>query len=166
MHSYKEFIFHFGSNLNANEFQSFLSKTFSDLTDYDVTESEYIVSELMGMELGFTNEDAIYDDDDKMIFEKGNPIFSHFTAYPNSSRVLTELPFNVNFTDTRNSVIRKAGVPTQTKEGYSDFLKRHFLIDNYKIEDVVFTVDYSPHTNTINFIQMRGNRQIEHLMLK
>jgi len=166
MHSYKELIFHFGSHLNENGFRYFLSETFSDLTHYDVTESEYVVSELAGMELGFTNESAIYDEDDMVVFEKGGPIFSHFNAYPRSCCMLTEFPFNVSFDDTRDIVLQKAGVPTQTKEGYSDLLGKHFLVDNYKIGDVVFTVDYDPHMKTINFIQMRGNRQIEHLMLK
>jgi hypothetical protein len=166
VHSYKEFIFHFGSHLNAHGFQSFLSETFNDLTDYDVTESEYIVSELTGMELGFTNDEAIYDEDDKVVFEKGDPIFSHFNVFPSSCCILTELPYNVSFDDTRESVLQKAGVPTQTKEGYSDLLEKHFLVDNYKIDDMVFTVDYNPQTNTINFIQMRGNRQLKHLMLK
>ena len=166
MLSYKEFVIYFGTKLSANGFQSFLGETFTDPTDYDVAESEYMVSELMGMELGFTNEKAIYDEDDKMVFDKGDPVFSHFTAYPGSRRLLKELPFNVSFDDTRDSVLQKAGVPTQTKEGYFDLMKRHFLIDNYRIDNVVFTIDYNPIANTINFIQMRSNSLIEHLMVK
>ncbi|HEY4831299.1 MAG TPA: hypothetical protein VIH61_01890 [Waddliaceae bacterium] len=166
MLSYKDFIVYFGCQLNASDFQSFLVEIFNDLTSYDITESDYIVSEVMGIELGFTNKSAIYDDDDRVIFEKGDPIFSHFTAYPKSSAQFTKWPFNISFDDRRDNVFQKAGIPAQTNEGYADFLKRNFLVDSYKIDDVIFTVDYNPDSNTINFMQMRGNSLMEHLTLK
>lgn len=166
MLSYKEFTIYFGSHLKASDFQSFLAATFTDLTAYDIRESDYIVSERMGIELGFTNKEAIYDDDDKVMVEKGDPLFSHFTAYPISRRLLTELPFHVSFDDRRENVFQNAGIPNQTKEGYADFLNKHFLVDNYRMVDLVFTVDYEPQANTINFIQIRSNSLIEHLMLK
>ena len=165
MLTYKDFTKHFGSSLFDKGFQTFLSDTFSDLTNYDILESDYITSKINGIELGFTNNEAVYDDDDNIVFEKGKPIFSHFIAYPKSLILIDNLPFDTSFNDDRMEIIRKAGNPSQTKEGYADFLNKSFLVDNYKLNDIVITFDYDHEKQTINFIQVRDNNLVEHLKL-
>jgi hypothetical protein len=165
MLSYKDFTKHFGSSLFDKGFQTFLSDTFSDLTKYDILESDYITSEKNGIQLGFTNNDAVYDDDENIVFEKGNPVFSHFIFHAKSLTLIDNLPFDTNFNDNRIEIIRKAGNPSQTKEGYADFLNKSFLVDNYKVDDIVITFDYDAEKQTINFIQIRDNNLVEHLKL-
>lgn len=128
-------------------------------------ESNYITSEQQGIEFGFTNNEAVYDDDENVVFEKGNPIFSHFILYPKSICLVDKLPFDTTFYDKRMDVIKKAGKPTQTNEGFVDFLNRNFLIDNYKKGNIVVTFDFDFEKQTINFIQVRDNNLVEHLKL-
>ena len=163
MLSYRDITKHFGSSLFDKDFQSFLTNTFSDLTEYNILESDYIISDDKGIELGFTNPDAVYDDDDNIIFEKGNPIFSHFIIYPRSAKLIDNLPFDTNFMDSRFAVITKAGNPIQTQEGYANFLDKNFLVDNYKLNDIVITFDYDAEKKTLNHIQIRDNNLVEHL---
>jgi hypothetical protein len=118
-----------------------------------------------GIQLGFTNNDAVYDDDENIVFEKGNPVFSHFIFHAKSLTLIDNLPFDTNFNDNRIEIIRKAGNPSQTKEGYADFLNKSFLVDNYKVDDIVITFDYDAEKQTINFIQIRDNNLVEHLKL-
>lgn len=166
MLTYKDFTQHFGLSLFDKGFQSFLANTFSDLTAYDILESDYIISADKGIELGFTNNDAVYDDDDdNFIFESGNPIFSHFIIYPKSMNLINDLPFDITFTDSRFEIINKAGKPIQTREGYEDFLNMNFLVDNYKLHDIVVTFDYNAEKQTLNHIQFRDNNLVEHLKL-
>lgn len=165
MLSYLDFTKHFGTSLSDEGFQNFLRNTFSDLTEYDILESDYITSEKDGVELGLTNNEAVYDDDENIVFEKGNPIFSHFILYPKSLILIDNLPFDISFDDNRIEVIGKAGNPTQTKEGYADFLNKSFLVDNYKLSDIVITFDYDAEKQTINFIQVRDNHLVKHLKL-
>jgi hypothetical protein len=157
MLSYKDLINYFGTSLHDTDFQAFLKQSFSDLTSYDIF-SDYMVSELCGISLGFTNNDAVFDDDDEVVFEEGNPIFSHFNLFPKSAILINQLPFGISFSDIRTDVLNKAGKPTQTNEGYADFLNRNFLVDNYKVGDVVITFDYNAEEQTINFIQARDNK--------
>lgn len=49
------------------DFQKFIHQNFSNLSDYDVTDTDYIASE-DGIELGFKNDDAVYDEDDLVVF--------------------------------------------------------------------------------------------------
>lgn len=165
MLSYKDFTKHFGKSLFDEGFQNFLANTFSDLTEYDILESDYIVSEINGIELGFTNKDAIYDDDDNVIFEKGNPLFSHFNLYPKSLTLIDRLPFITNFELKRAEIISHAGTPSQTKEGYADFLNKSYLVDSYKLDNIVVTFDYEAEKQTLHFIQIRDNNLVEHLKL-
>jgi hypothetical protein len=165
MLSYTDFTKHFGTSLFDEGFQIFLQDTFSDLTEYDILESDYITSENNGIELGFINNQAVYDDDDNVAFKKGNPIFSHFILYNKSLTLIDNLPFDTNFNDDRIEVIRKAGNPSQTKEGYADLLNKSFLVDNYKVDDIVITFDYEAEKQTINSIQVRDNNLVEHLRL-
>lgn len=141
MLSYLDFTKHFGTSLSDEGFQNFLCNTFSDLTEYNILESDYITSEKDGVELGLTNNEAVYDDDENIVFEKGNPIFSHFILYPKSLTLIGKLPFDISFDDNRIEVIGKAGNPTQTKEGYADFLNKSFLVENYKVGNIVITFD-------------------------
>ena len=157
MLSYKDFTKHFGTCLFDEGFQIFLQDSFSDLTEYDILESDYITSENNGIELGFTNNEAIYDDDDNVVFEKGNPVFSHFNLFPQSFILIDNLPLDINFEDNRIEIIRKAGNSTQTKEGNADFLNKSFLVDNYKVDDIIITFDYDAEEQTLNFIQVRDN---------
>ena len=165
MLSYRDFIKHFGTSLSDEGFQYFLQGTFSDLTEYDILKSDYIMSEKNGIELGFTNNAAIYDDDDNVVFEKGNPVFSHFILYPKSLTLIDRLPFDSSFEDKRPEIISNAGNPNQTKEGYADFLNKHFIVDNYKVNDIIITFDYDPEKQTLNLIQVRDNNLVEHLKL-
>jgi hypothetical protein len=165
MLSYRDFTNHFGTSLSNEGFQIFLHDTFSDLTDYDILESDYITSENNGIELGFINIHAVYDEDDNVVFEKGDPIFSHFILFAISLTLIDDLPFDTNFHDNRTEVIRKAGNPYQTKEGFTDLLNKNFLVDNYKVDDIVITFDYEPEKQTINFIQIRDNNLVEHIKL-
>lgn len=157
MLSYKDFTHYFGSYLNDTAFQTFLNKTFTDLTSYDVSESDYIVSDQAKIELGFTNADAVYDDDENEVFNEGAPVFSHINFHPGSDTLINVLPFDSTFEDTREYIITKAGEPTQTNQGYMDFLDKNFLVDNYKAGDVVISIDYDADSGTINFIQIRDN---------
>ena len=165
MLSYKDFTKHFGLSLFDKGFQTFLGNTFSDLTEYDILESDYITSENNGIELGFTNNEAVYDDDDNVVFEKGNPMFSHFILYPKSLTLIDRLPFDSSFEDKRTEIMSKAGNPSQTKEGYADFLNKNFLVDNYKFGDIIITFDFDAEKKTINFIQIRDNNLVEHRKL-
>ena len=165
MLSYQDLSKNFGLNLFDKDFQLFLTNTFSDLTEYNVIESDYIISDNTGIELGFTNKDAVYDDDDRVLFEKGNPIFSHFILFPKSVTLINDLPLQAKFTDKRPDIITKAGKPFQTKDGYADFLNKNFLVDNYKRDDIVITFDYDAEKHIINFIQVRDNNLVEHLKL-
>ena len=91
------------------------------MTDYNILDSNYIISESSGMESGFTNNDAVYDDDGNIIFENGRPIFSHFNIYPKSHKLIESLPFNATFNDTRpivlsnNLYIKKYKILTMAK---------------------------------------------------
>ena len=165
MLSYQDLIKKFGTNLSDTDFQLFLTNTFSDLTEYNILESDYISSDKIGIELGFKNNDALYDDDENIVFEKGNPVFSHFILYPKSSTLIDKLPFDTSFEDNRDEIIKQAGNATETKEGYADFLNKNFLVDNYKVDHIVVTFDYDAEKKTINFIQVRDNNLVEHLKL-
>ncbi|HVX49070.1 MAG TPA: hypothetical protein VHB48_02900 [Chitinophagaceae bacterium] len=163
MLSYKDFTKYFGYSLYDNDFKRFLDITFNDLTEYNILESSYITSEEKGIELGFTNNDAVYDDDEGVIFVKGNPIFSHLNFYPASTIIINQLPFDISFDTIRNTVLEKTGLPTKTKRGYSELLKTGYLLDHYKIQDIVISFDYKVLDETIKFIQVRSNRLVEHL---
>lgn len=156
---------YFGSSLVDKDFQSFLAKTFDDLSDYNILDSNYITSELSGVELGFTNNNAVYDDDDQIVFEKGNPIFSHFNLYPKSGILINDFPFDISFKDPRKIIFAKAGLPTKTNQDDALFLNKDFLIDNYKVNDIIISFDYESEYDVINSIQVRDNNLIVDLRL-
>ena len=157
MLTYTELSKYFGSYLVDKEFKSFLANNFVDLTEYNILNSNYITSYLTSIELGFTNNDVVYDDDDQLIFEQGNPIFSHYNLFPKSEILIGKLPFDIYFTDTRKIVFTKAGLPIKTNQGHYDLLNIDFLVDSYKIESVVVTLDYNNKDESINSISVRDN---------
>jgi hypothetical protein len=163
MLSFKDLTKYFGSSLSDTAFQAFLSSNFDDLTQYNVVESNYISSAQAKIELGFQNKEAVIDDDDEIVFNEGNPLFSTFNIFPGST--IKELPFNLIFADKRNEVLAKAGEPTQTRKGEASFLGPAYLVDNFKVGETVVSVDYNPESQAVNFIQIRDNNLVEHLRL-
>lgn len=164
MFNYLHFTNQFGSYLYDDAFQSFLTDTFIDLSPYNILESDYMRSDLLHVDLGFTNEDAVIDEDELIVLEPGQPIFSHLNIYPKQDEVY-RLPFEILFTDTRAQVFKKAGEPAQTKHEDSPVLDKAFLIDHYKMDNLVLSIDYDPQDEYINFIQFRDNNIISHLKL-
>jgi len=165
MQSYKDLSNHFGTNLYDPSFNSFLHANFSDLTEYNVAESDYVISEEKGIELGFINEDAEFDEDEELVFNEGSPMFAFFNINPTEQNFFKELPFNIDFNDKREIVLEKAGNPTQTNQGRSDLLEKDFLVDHYKLDNLVITFDYDPISQALNFMQVRDNNLMEHLKL-
>ena len=163
MHSFKDLTKYFGTALSDSSFQTFLKRNFSDLTEYNVAESNYISSEEAKIELGFQNKEAVVDEDDGIVFETGNPLFSTINIFPGST--ITELPFDLAFADSRHEVLTKAGEPTQTRKGEASFFGPAYLVDNFKVGETVVSVDYNPESQTINFVQVRDNNLVEHLQL-
>lgn len=163
MQSYKDLTQYFGVPLSDANFQSFIKRKFSDLTDYNVAENDYMVSENSGIELGFTNRDAVFDEDEGFVYHPGRPVFSHITIYPISP--LRELPFQASFGDSRSRVITKAGQPSQSRRGEASFLGSTFFVDHYKIDDLVISFNYQPENERINFIQIRDNNLVAHLRI-
>ena len=164
MLTYKDFTNFFGSYLTDPIFQKFLTANFSDLSEYDIFDG-YISSELTAIELGFRNDDAIYDDDTEQIFENGNPFFSHFNLYPKSEYLINQFPFNSSFDDLRNEILKKAGTPIQTKKGFNDLLDKNYINDSYRVGAIAVTFEYEPHTEKLSLIQVRDNNSFDHLKL-
>ncbi|SEP02987.1 hypothetical protein SAMN05192574_11979 [Mucilaginibacter gossypiicola] len=164
MFNYLNFTNQFGSYLYDDNFQAFLADTFTDLSPYNVLKSDYMRSEILDIDLGFTNDDAVIDEDELIILEPGQPIFSHLNIYLNPD-VQYVLPFEISFYDTREAVFKKAGEPTLTKQGDSPILDIPFLIDHYKTDNLVLSIDYDPVKKHINFIQIRDNNIVAHLKL-
>lgn len=164
MFTHLHFTNQFGSYLYDDNFQAFLADTFTDLSSYDILKSDYMRSELLHIDLGFTNEDAVVDEDELIVLEPGQPVFSHLNIYPNPDLQYI-LPFEISFDDTREEVFKKAGEPTQTKHGDSPILDKPFLVDHYKIDNLVLSIDYDPADEHINFMQIRDNNIVAHLKL-
>jgi hypothetical protein len=152
---------HFGEDLYSTHFQAFLAEHFSDLTEYDILDTDYISSEIKGIELGFTNTTAITDEATQTVFEKGIPIFTHFNLFPVSANFITSLPYNCNFDNLRNEIHQIAGLPLKTKEGYIEILQKQFLVDNYQIDGFVISFDFDPESNKITSIQFRSSNLLE-----
>ncbi|WPV02332.1 hypothetical protein SNE26_11145 [Mucilaginibacter sp. cycad4] len=164
MFNYLHFTNQFGSYLYDDNFQAFLADTFTDLSSYNILKSDYMRSELLHIDLGFTNEDAVIDEDELIVLEPGRPIFSHLNIYPDPDMQYL-LPFEISFSNARAVVFKKAGAPTQTKQGNSLILDKPFLVDHYRIGNLVLSIDYDPQDEHINFIQFRDNNIIAHLKL-
>src|SRR5690349_1172335 len=115
MLKYSDVTNYFGSKLSDSNFQDFLKKIKCNPEAYDISNG-YIISTGYKIELGFQNKEAVFDEDDNTVFEKGTPIFSHVNVYPESTVLFNELPFDLTFTDKRNEVHHKAGKPVKTNE--------------------------------------------------
>jgi hypothetical protein len=157
---------YFGTKLSDPDFQSFLKSISCDPTKYNVAKSEYVSSKTTGLEFGFRNDDAIYDEDDQKVFKKGTPIFSLFNIHPSSEKFIESIPFDIKFSDTKNIVREKAGQPIKIVDAESNFFKKRYMIDHFTIEHLAISVDYNSEKETIEFIQIRDNNQAkEHVKL-
>ncbi len=81
MQSYKDLTKYFGTALSDSVFQDFLKENFEDLTKHNVTESSYIISKQAKIELGFQNKQAVFDEDDEIVFEEGDARFSTINIF-------------------------------------------------------------------------------------
>jgi len=165
MISHTDFIKYFGLSLQDEPFISFLQEMVPGLVDYAAGDDLYMISRENGVEIGFTNCCALFIDSNGAILENLKPVFSHLTLYPPSLNILDKLPFNTNFSDRREAVISRAGTPTVTNAGFSALLNKKYLVDNYKIADIVVTYDYNADSEAINFIQIRDNELVQELKL-
>src|SRR5262249_21235781 len=107
---------------------------------------------------------AIFDEDEQTIFDPGDPVFSSFFLYSRAIPLITVLPFEIDFSDSRDEVQKKAGPPIRTNQGYANLLKKQFLIDSYKLGDIIMTLDYSA-AGAIELISFRDNNLVDHLKL-
>ena len=155
MITYQVLVEHFGLSLSDAAFQSFLRSEFDDITKIEVNEVDYIISQSARIELGFKTSDEIFNEGVSLSSNSGNFVFTHFNIFPSEN--LFELPFGVRFSDLRNDVLAKAGIPTQTKQGEASLYGPGFLVDNYKVGDRIITFDYDPKAESLNFIQLRDN---------
>lgn len=165
MISHNDLIRYFGHDLNDDVFCSFLSETFTDLVDRAAGEDIFMISDQHGIEIGFTNCGSLFIDYSGELFEKSYPVFSYITLYPPSLNILSKLPFDTSFGDKREEVISRAGNPTRTDSGFSALLNKKYLVDNYKVADIVVTYDYNADSEIINFIQIRHNELVGELKL-
>ncbi len=159
MIQYTELTNLFGMNMSDEIFQSFLTKHFSDLTKYNISKSDYMCSKKYAIELGFTNPDAEFDEDEQKVFKKGNPFFSHFNVYSQSSLLISTLPFGISFSDNREKIHLKAGLPSKiSKHDSSPLFNKAILIDHYSTNNIVVSIDYDSKSGAIENIQIRDER--------
>lgn len=159
--TYLEISKYFGTKLSDTNFQTFLKSISCDPAQYNVSTGDYISSETIGLDMGFKNVDAVYDDDDEKVFEKGTPIFSLFNMYPMSEKIVSSIPFDIKFSDNRNTVREKAGQPVKITDAIDKLLDKHFLIDHFKMDNIAISIDYNSKDETIEFIQIRDNNLVD-----
>lgn len=164
MLSYQRLVEYFGTPLTDDEFLEFLKSNFKDLGDYDVF-SRYMTCQQTGVDIGFTDNEGIVDDDEEIIIKDGNPLFSHFIIHPQSAFFFSQLPWDVAFNDSRDIVLVKAGKPFNTKQGILKILNKNFLIDHYKVNNTVISFDYNPVNSSLISIQVRDNNLVSHLTI-
>ncbi|WP_113653195.1 hypothetical protein [Pedobacter namyangjuensis] len=119
--NYSDVTKYFGTNLSDLDFQAFLKNISCDPTKYNVSKSQYILSEENGLGVGFKDEEAVYDEDDQTVFEKGNPVFSVINLSIATCKLLKLMPFDIKFSDTRTMVRGKAGKPIKIVDYESVF---------------------------------------------
>lgn len=164
--NYLDITKYFGAKLSDPDFQTFLKSISCDPTKYNVAKGEYISSETNGLEIGFRNDDAIYDDDEQKVFKKGTPIFSLFNIHPTSEKFIESTPFNIKFSDTKNIVREKAGQPIKIVDFEDKFFNKRFMIDHFKIDNYAISIDYDSEDEKVELIQIRDNKQAQaHLKL-
>ncbi len=165
MITHNDLIRYFGHDFHDESLSSFLHHTFNDLVDRVAGEDVFMISDQYGIEIGFSNCGSLLIDYNGELFERFSPVFSYITLYPASLHIIDQLPFDTRFGQTREEVISRAGAPTKTSAGFSTLLNKKYLIDNYKVADIVVTYDYHADAETINFIQIRHNELVGELKL-
>ena len=164
--TYLEITKYFGTKLSDPEFQIFLKSISCDPTKYNVAKGEYVSSKTTGLEIGFRNDDAIFDDDEQNVFKKGTPIFSLVNIHPSSEKFIDSMPFDIKFSDTKNIVREKAGQPIKIIDFEDKFFKKRFMIDHFTVDNFAIIVDYNSKDETVELIQIRENNQAgDHLKL-
>jgi len=116
---------------------------------YNVAEGEYIISKNNEIEIGLNNEDAEYEEEEQSVFKKGTPVFAFFNLYPNSDALVSSIPFNISFSDTRKDVREKAGKPLKIVDFEDKLLKKRFMIDHFKIDNIAISIDYNANDEKI-----------------
>lgn len=159
--NYLDIAAYFGTKLSDPDFQVFLKEISCDAKKYNVAKSEYISSKKMGLDIGFKNDDAVYDDDEEKVFKKGTPVFALFNLHPSSEKIIESMPFGITFSDTKSIVRKKAGNPIKVVDFEDDLLEKHFMIDHFKSGNLAISVDYDSKDETVECIQIRDNEQSE-----
>lgn len=157
--TYSDLTTYFGTGLSDAAFQAFLNSMSCDPATYNVADSDYITCESKGLEIGFRNDEAVYDEDEGTVFEKGKPVFSHFNLYPAAGGLISALPFGIGFSDNRNTVKQKAGEPVKSTDLDDPIFQKRFMIDHYELGNLAISIDYNPEDETIELIQIRDNGQ-------
>ena len=125
-----KYLGYFKSNL---EFENFLNKNLLNPSKYD---DLFIVCKKSKIEIGFTNERMIREGDENKPLIGGKPVFTHFFIFPKSEILFEALPYNVTFSDTLDSIEKKAGKPNDVKETDNMLFgktKRYYYVnDNYR----------------------------------
>ena len=164
--TYLELTKHFGKELSDPDFQEFLKNISCDPATYDASESDYIKTADEKLEIGFRNDTARYEDDERTIFNQGNPVFAHFNLYPGSEKLVDPIAFDLGFSDNRKVVREKAGEPAKVVDFEDKFSNKHYMIDHFKSGDLAVSIDYQASDESIEFIQIRDNTQAkEHYKL-
>jgi|GEM_PF-1444295 hypothetical protein len=158
--TYTEITKHFGTKLSDPEFQTFLKNISCDQTEYNVARGEYISSKITGLEIGFRNDDTIYDDNEQQVYEKGTPTFSLFNLHQTSEKFIKSIPFDIKFSDNKHIMRAKAGQPIKVTDFENKLFKKHFMINHFRLGDLAISIDYNSD-ETIEFIQIRDNDQSE-----
>ena len=162
--TYLELTKYFGTELSDPDFQEFLKSISCNPAAYDASESDYIKTADEKLEIGFRNDDARYEDDERTIFNQGNPVFAHFNIYPGSEKLVNPIAFDLSFNDSRQVVREKAGEPVKVVD--FEHANKHYMIDHFKLENLAVSVDYHASDESIEFIQIRDNNQAkEHYKL-
>lgn len=159
--TYLDITKYFGTQLSDIDFQNFLKELSCDPKKYNIAESQYILSNDNGIEVGFKNKTAVYDEDDQIVFEEGNPVLSVINIRIAFGKLLKLLPFDIKFSDTRTIVREKAGNPIKVVDYEDKFFNKQMMIDHYKIDNLAISIDYDANNETIDFIQIRDNNQTD-----
>lgn len=152
MKSIDELTKYLGFHKTNTEFQSILDKVLISPSNYD-SQTLYIVCKKSKLEIGFTNERMIREDDKDKPIMGGRPIFTHFNIYPSSSNLFDKFPFDVIFSDKFDVVRQKAGTPTRSIDKNIPILGWNKM-DIYDFDLISVPFNYNPSDNSIQFIQV------------
>ena len=113
MKSINELTKYFGYFKSNQEFENFLNRNLLNPGKYN---DLFIVCKESKIEIAFTNERMIRKGDENKPLIGGKPIFTHFFIYPKSEILFKFLPYKINFSDSLESIEKKAGKPKNVKE--------------------------------------------------